>query len=81
MALAQVVERLLGLEKPSGVLLHNCFNSLLEASVRLKEVQEEKEEDEDDGQAEDDDDDDDDDVDNEESEDDDEVWLPNLVFI
>lgn len=79
MALAQVVERLLGLEKPSGVLLHDCFNSLLEASVRLKEVQEEKEEDEDDGQAEDDD--DDDDVDNEESEDDDEVWLPNLVFI
>lgn len=70
MALAQVVERLLGLEKPSGVLLHDCFNSLLEASVRLKEVQEE---DEDDGQAEDDDDDDDDDVDDEESEDDDEV--------
>lgn len=72
MALAQVVERLLGLEKPSGVLLHDCFTSLLEASVRLKEVQEEKEEDEDDGQAEDDDD-DDDDVDDEESEDDDEV--------
>ncbi|XP_050239646.1 importin beta-like SAD2 homolog [Quercus robur] len=71
MALAQVVERLLGLEKPSGVLLHDCFTSLLEASVRLKEVQEEKEEDEDDGQAEDDDD-DDDDVDDEESEDDDE---------
>nr|XP_023883800.1 uncharacterized protein LOC111996099 isoform X2 [Quercus suber] len=72
MALAQVVERLLGLEKPSGVLLHDCFTSLLEASVRWKEVQEEKEEDEDDGQAEDDDDDDDDDVDDEESEDDDE---------
>lgn len=72
MALAQVVERLLRLEKPSGVLLHDCFTSLLEASVRLKEVQEEKEEDEDDGQAEDDDD-DDDDVDDEESEDDDEV--------
>jgi len=72
MALAQVVERLLGLGKPSGVLLHDCFTSLLEASVRLKEVQEEKEEDEDDGQAEDGDD-DDDDVDDEESEDDDEV--------
>ncbi|XP_030924098.1 importin beta-like SAD2 homolog isoform X1 [Quercus lobata] len=71
MALAQVVERLLGLGKPSGVLLHDCFTSLLEASVRLKEVQEEKEEDEDDGQAEDGDD-DDDDVDDEESEDDDE---------
>ncbi|GMY28006.1 importin beta-like SAD2 homolog isoform X1 [Fagus crenata] len=59
MALAQVVERLLGLEKASGGLLHDCFTSLLEASVRLKEVQEEKEEDEDDEQDEDDDGDDD----------------------
>ena len=70
MALAQVIERLLGLEKASGGLLHDCFTSMLEASVRLKEVQEEKEEDEDDEQAEDDDGDDDDD---EESEDYDEV--------
>jgi hypothetical protein len=74
MALAQVVERLLGLEKASGGLLHDCFTSLLEASVRLKEVQEEKEEDEDDEQDEDDDGDDD-----EESEDYDEVWLLNYL--
>jgi hypothetical protein len=60
MALALVVERLLGLGKSSGGLLHDCFTSLLEASVRLKEVQEEKEGDEDDGEAENDDNDDDD---------------------
>lgn len=58
--LAQVVERLLGLGKPNGGLLRDCFTSLLEASVRLKEMQKEKEE-EDDGEAENDDDDDDDD--------------------
>jgi hypothetical protein len=73
MALALVVERLLGLGKSSGGLLHDCFTSLLEASVRLKEVQEEKEGDEDDGEAENDDNDDDDDDDDEEIEDYDEV--------
>lgn len=61
MALSLVVERLLGLGNSSGGLLHDCFISLLEASVRLKEVLEEKEGDEDDGEAENDDNDDDDD--------------------
>ncbi|XP_062143385.1 importin beta-like SAD2 homolog isoform X2 [Alnus glutinosa] len=63
MALSLVVERLLGLGNSSGGLLHDCFISLLEASVRLKEVLEEKEGDEDDGEAENDDNDDDDDDD------------------
>lgn len=59
MALAQVVEEL-GLRKPSSGVLRDCFTSLLEASARLKEVQEENEEAEQDDEEEDDDDDDDD---------------------
>ncbi|KAF5464846.1 hypothetical protein F2P56_014895 [Juglans regia] len=56
-ALAQVVEQL-GLRKPSSGVLRDCFTSLLEASARLKEVQEEKEEAEQDDEEDDDDDDD-----------------------
>lgn len=59
MALTKVVERLLrsGLDMGAGVL-RDCFVSLMEASVRLKEIQEEEEEgdDDDDDQDEDDDD-------------------------
>ncbi|GAV71639.1 hypothetical protein CFOL_v3_15129 [Cephalotus follicularis] len=69
MTLAKVVERLLGLGNPSG-LLRECFTSLMEASVRLKDLQVEKEED--DGETEDaeeeDDDDNDDDIDTEDEE-------------
>ncbi|KAJ0034879.1 hypothetical protein Pint_24242 [Pistacia integerrima] len=67
LTLAKVVERLLGLGNPGGNLLQDCYASLMEASVRLKEVQEETENDEEDDEAEDEDEDDD-----EESQDDDE---------
>lgn len=71
MALTQVVERMLGLGKPSGGLVRDCFTSLLEASVRLRQMQEGKEED--DGEAENDD-------AEEEIEDYEEVSLPNYLF-
>ncbi|KAG7995708.1 hypothetical protein I3843_01G123200 [Carya illinoinensis] len=64
MALAQVVEEL-GLRKPSSGVLRDCFTSLLEASARLKEVQEENEEAEQDDEEEDDDDDESSDYDEE----------------
>lgn len=68
LTLAKVVERLLGLGNPGSSLLQDCYASLMEAAVQLKEVQEEEENDEgDDEEAEDEED------DNEESEDDDEV--------
>lgn len=68
LTLAKVVERLLGLGNPGSSLLRDCYASLMEAAVQLKEVQEEEENDEgDDEEAEDKED------DNEESEDDDEV--------
>ncbi|KAH9684059.1 Importin N-terminal domain-containing protein [Citrus sinensis] len=67
LTLAKVVERLLGLGNPGSSLLRDCYASLMEAAVQLKEVQEEEENDEgDDEEAEDKED------DNEESEDDDE---------
>lgn len=62
MALAKVVERLLILGKP-GSLLRECFTSLMEASTRFNEVEEDNDEDVDiidedeDGEIEDDDDD------------------------
>ncbi|KAJ6891524.1 hypothetical protein NC651_024890 [Populus alba x Populus x berolinensis] len=68
LTLAKVIERLI-----QGLVLSiDCFKSLLEALVRLKEVQDEMEEDEEDGEAEEDGDeeDDDDDDDNEDSEED-----------
>ncbi|KAM7257151.1 hypothetical protein ACFE04_012892 [Oxalis oulophora] len=67
MSLAKVMEQLLGAGNPNGSLLQECFASLMEASVRLKEMQEAEGEDSDDnGESEDDNDDDD-----EEEEDDD----------
>ncbi|XP_050374323.1 uncharacterized protein LOC126791868 isoform X2 [Argentina anserina] len=63
-ALAKVVERLLILGK-SGALLRDCFTSLMEASARFNEVEENDDEDEDmddeddNGETEDDDDDED----------------------
>lgn len=54
MALAKIIERHLELGKPCGGFLEECFSSLMEASVRLKEIQEENakvEEDEDDEEA------------------------------
>lgn len=68
MTLAKVVERLLGLGNPDGGLLLKCFSSLMEASVRLKGVQDEKEEDE---EAEDDEDEDEDENDDDDDTDDD----------
>lgn len=70
LGLAKIIERHLELGKTCGGLLKGCFSSLMEASVRLKEIQEENanvEEDEDDEEVESDEDDDD------ETEDDDEV--------
>ncbi|MQM04400.1 hypothetical protein Taro_037202 [Colocasia esculenta] len=60
MALIKVVERLLrsNLDMCMGVL-RDCFISLMEASVRLKEVQEEEDEDEEDEEEDDDEDNDD----------------------
>ncbi|XP_044500110.1 importin beta-like SAD2 homolog isoform X2 [Mangifera indica] len=43
LTLTKVVERLLGLGSPGGNLLWDCYASLMEGSVRLKEVQEETE--------------------------------------
>lgn len=63
MALAKVIERLLGQGNQDSDLLRDCFTSLMEASMQLKELQEEddNEEAEDDEDAGDDDTDDDDD--------------------
>ncbi|CAN6548395.1 unnamed protein product [Malus baccata var. baccata] len=73
LALAKVVERVVVVGKSSGALLRECFTSLMEASIRWKELQEEEEaggeeETEDDDEIEDDDDDDDDDEDSEDDE-------------
>lgn len=67
LALAKVVERVVVVGKSSSALLRECFTSLMEASIRWKELQEEEEaggeeETEDDDEIEDDDDDDDDEV-------------------
>lgn len=67
MALAKVVEKLLSQQSRGSVLLHTCIISLMEVSVRLKEVQQEEDEDdesenEDCGDEETEDDDDDDEV-------------------
>ncbi|XP_057959016.1 importin beta-like SAD2 homolog [Malania oleifera] len=63
MALAKVVERLSELGNPGGRLIQDCFTSLMETCMRLKEVQ--KEEEEDYGEEAEDDDDDDDTSDDE----------------
>ncbi|KAJ4721925.1 importin beta-like SAD2-like [Melia azedarach] len=66
LTLAKVIERLLGLGNPNSSLLQDCYVSLMETSVRLKEVQGEEENDKGDDEEADDEEDDD-----EESEDDD----------
>ncbi|KAA8527975.1 hypothetical protein F0562_035156 [Nyssa sinensis] len=70
-ALAKVVERLLELGNLHNGLLRDCFVSLMEASVRLKEVQEEEEEEDEENEDDDVDDEDTEDDDDEDSEDDD----------
>ncbi|CAK9174135.1 unnamed protein product [Ilex paraguariensis] len=70
LALAKVVERLLRVGKQGSGLLQDCFASLLEASVRLKQVQEEEEEGDEENEDEDEDDGDEDTDDDEDSEDD-----------
>lgn len=65
MTLVKVIERLLTEGKQRSTSLHDCFTSLIEASIRVKEMQvEEEEEDEEEDEGEDDND--------EDSEDDDE---------
>lgn len=44
MSLAKVVERIMEFGKPIDDFLWKCFGSLMEASIRLKEVREENEE-------------------------------------
>lgn len=73
LTLAKVVERLLKRENPRFGLLQSCFTSLLEASVRFKEAQEEDSDeesgnDQEDGDEDTDDDDEDEDEDSEEDE-------------
>ncbi|GKV06838.1 hypothetical protein SLEP1_g18666 [Rubroshorea leprosula] len=48
MTLVKVVERLLEIGNSSGVLLHDCFSSLIETSIQLKEFHEEVEDEEND---------------------------------
>ncbi|KAJ7955304.1 Importin beta-like SAD2-like protein [Quillaja saponaria] len=62
MALVQVVEQLLRQGKSEGGSLQECFTSVLQLSVRLKEVQEENEDEQEVEEDEDDDDDDDNDI-------------------
>ncbi|CAK7326263.1 unnamed protein product [Dovyalis caffra] len=63
MTLVKVIEGLLGQQNSGVGLSRDCFKSLMEALVRLKEVQDEMEEDEEDREAEEDDEDEDDDSD------------------
>ncbi|XP_031112086.1 importin beta-like SAD2 homolog isoform X2 [Ipomoea triloba] len=74
-ALAKVVEKLLTQQSRGSVVLHNCIVSLMEVSVRLKEVLQEEDEDEEsengdcgDEETEEEDDDDEDSEDNEQEE-------------
>lgn len=67
MVLVKVIECLMALGKPCDDFVQGCFTSLMEASIQLKEMEEEDEEEEDDEEAENDEEFDD------ETEDDDEV--------
>lgn len=71
MTLAKLIEQLLRQGKSSSVSLQDCFTSLLDLSVRLKEVQERKEGEE--QEAEESENDEDDEDSNSDFEDDDEV--------
>ncbi|KAL4273520.1 hypothetical protein GQ457_13G023310 [Hibiscus cannabinus] len=66
MTLIKMIERLLGVGNPSGDLLRDCFTSLIETSIQLKELDEEMEEEENGEESED---------DNIEEEDDDEIEI------
>ena len=68
MTLVKMIERLLGVGNPSSGLLRDCFTSLIETSIQLKELDEEMEDEQNDEESEDDD-------DEEEIQDDDEVQL------
>ncbi|XVF28138.1 hypothetical protein REPUB_Repub15cG0003400 [Reevesia pubescens] len=61
MTLVKMIERLLGVGNPSGGLLRDCFTSLIETSIQLKELDEEMEDDQNEEESEDDDNNDDDD--------------------
>ncbi|KAJ8766467.1 hypothetical protein K2173_022526 [Erythroxylum novogranatense] len=69
MTLAKLIERLLGQNNSSRDLLRDCFNSLIEGSIRLKELQEGMEEDQDEDGDEENDEDDNDDYDDSDDED------------
>ncbi|KAE8724211.1 methyltransferase-like protein 21D-like [Hibiscus syriacus] len=71
MTLVKMIERLLGVGNPRGDLLQDCFASLIETSIQLKELDEEMEEEENGEESEDDNNDEEDDeieIDDEESE-------------
>ncbi|XVE82344.1 hypothetical protein DITRI_Ditri15bG0140800 [Diplodiscus trichospermus] len=55
MTLVKMIERLLGVGNPNGGLLRDCFTSLLEAFIRLKELDEEMEDEQNVEESEDDD--------------------------
>lgn len=59
LALAKLVEQLLSVRYQGGGLLEDCFVALIEASLRLKAVQEEDEEEDENVETEDEDDEDD----------------------
>lgn len=74
LALAKVVDRLLMLSATDTDLLLDCFVALMEASLRLNELQEDSgDDDDDDAHETDDDDDDNDSEDDSDDDDDDEV--------
>lgn len=75
MTLAKLIEQLLQQEKSGTVSVQDCFISLLDVSVRLKEVQEGREEEEA-GESENDEDGDSD----FEDDDDDEVWYSSFFI-
>ncbi|XP_022844600.1 uncharacterized protein LOC111367768 isoform X2 [Olea europaea var. sylvestris] len=70
MTLVKVIERLLTEGKQRSTSLHDCFTSLIEASIRAKEMQVEEEEEDEEDEGEDDNDEDSEDDDEEDSEDD-----------
>ncbi|KAL2534883.1 ARM repeat superfamily protein [Abeliophyllum distichum] len=71
MTLAKVIERLLTEGKQSSTLLRDCFTSLIEASIRVKEMQAEEEDEDEDGDEDEDEDEDEDDNDEDFEDDDD----------
>lgn len=72
--MGKLVEQLLSVRHQGGGLLGDCFVALIEASLRLKVVQDEDEEEDENVETGDEDDDEDSEVDS------DEVQLPNFHF-